>query len=438
MKIADFGLARKFDEPPPVPGGGCGKAQREYTNFVVTRWYRPPELLLGERKYTCAVDMWGVGCVFAEMYRGKPILAGNSDLDQAHRIFKLCGSPTETSMPGISNMRGCEGVKVFGPYPRTLENTFADIGSAGVSLLADLLLLDPLKRINAIDALKHEYFRTNPLPATPESLPQFEESHELDRRQNRNQKANLPPAPAGGSVGVVNQNGDWNRPRESGSRPPWAASANAALPRRPHPPPDQSRPSHRPLEVPIHLQRQPPDAARGRDGGERRPAWARDRPNGTPGSSQPPPSRTGDRVPPPRSAQPGVSGGSRPPRPASKDVDSYVPSYDASAHPPRERDRDRDRDIDRHRERDSYRERDRDRDPHRERDRDRDRPRDDRDLHRDRDRDRDYDRDRARDRDRPHDGRPRDRDRDRDRDYERSRDSRDSRERSRERDSWRR
>lgn len=65
-------------------------------------------------------------CVFAEMYRGKPILAGTSDVDQAHRIFKLCGSPTESTMPGFSNMRGCEGVKQFGPYQRTLENTYAE------------------------------------------------------------------------------------------------------------------------------------------------------------------------------------------------------------------------------------------------------------------------------------------------------------------------
>ena len=61
MQIADFGLARKFEEPVPVPGGGGGAAERDYTNCVVTRWYRPPELLLGERKYTSAIDLWGVG-----------------------------------------------------------------------------------------------------------------------------------------------------------------------------------------------------------------------------------------------------------------------------------------------------------------------------------------------------------------------------------------
>ena len=61
LRIADFGLARIFNEPVPVPGGGGGQAERDYTNCVVTRWYRPPELLLGEKRYTSAIDLWGIG-----------------------------------------------------------------------------------------------------------------------------------------------------------------------------------------------------------------------------------------------------------------------------------------------------------------------------------------------------------------------------------------
>ena len=61
LQIADFGLARHYDEPVPQAGRGGGVAKRDYTNLVVTRWYRPPELLLGLRKYTTAIDMWGVG-----------------------------------------------------------------------------------------------------------------------------------------------------------------------------------------------------------------------------------------------------------------------------------------------------------------------------------------------------------------------------------------
>lgn len=208
LQIADFGLARPYDEDPPKPGQGGGEATREYTTLVVTRWYRPPELLLQLRRYTTAIDMWGVGCVFGEMFKGKPILAGSSDINQAQIIFDLVGSPTEESMPGWSELPGCEGVKEFAPRPSTLERVFRDQGPLAISLLSEFLKLDWRKRINAIDALKHPYFHTHPLPARPQDLPAFEESHELDRRKFRDQKNKPPPAPAGGSVGLGPQ-GEW-------------------------------------------------------------------------------------------------------------------------------------------------------------------------------------------------------------------------------------
>jgi serine/threonine-protein kinase BUR1 len=113
LQIADFGLARDYADPPPVAGNGGGEASRDYTNFVVTRWYRPPELLLGLRRYTTAIDMWGVGCVFGEMFVGKPILSGSSEIDQLHKIFELVGSPSERTMPGFDRLPGCDGVKQF-------------------------------------------------------------------------------------------------------------------------------------------------------------------------------------------------------------------------------------------------------------------------------------------------------------------------------------
>ncbi|KAI9826877.1 MAG: serine/threonine protein kinase, CMGC, CDC2/CDK sub [Thelocarpon impressellum] len=226
LQIADFGLARHYDEPVPQPGKGNGEARRDYTTLVVTRWYRPPELLLQLRKYTPAIDMWGVGCVFAEMFVRRPILAGNSDLNQAQIIFDLVGSPTEQNMPGWGSLPGCEGVRQFKSRPSTLSQRFREFspqatvtplrtddklrqGSSFISLLGDFLKLDWRKRINAIDALKHPYFRNEPLPANPEDLPHFEESHELDRRKFRGQKAALPPAPAGGTVGM-GANGEWS------------------------------------------------------------------------------------------------------------------------------------------------------------------------------------------------------------------------------------
>ncbi|KAK3179418.1 hypothetical protein Dsin_032781 [Dipteronia sinensis] len=208
LQIADFGLARPYDDEPPKAGKGGGEATREYTTLVVTRWYRPPELLLQLRKYTTAIDMWGVGCVFAEMFKRKPILAGDSDLNQALMIFDLVGSPTDETMPGWKDLPGCENVRDFAPRRSSLQQVFKDQSPLAVSLLTEFLKLDWRKRINAIDALQHPYLHTAPMPARPQDLPQYEDSHELDRRKFRDQQAKPPPAPAGGSIGAGAQ-GDW-------------------------------------------------------------------------------------------------------------------------------------------------------------------------------------------------------------------------------------
>ena len=208
LQIADFGLARPYDDDPPRPGRGGGESTREYTTLVVTRWYRPPELLLQLRKYTTAIDMWGVGCVFGEMYKGKPILAGNSDLNQAQLIFDLVGSPTDDNMPGWRSLPGCEGVTEWGYKTPNIKRVFNDLSPQALSLLTELLTLDWRKRINAIDALEHPYFHSEPYPARPGDLPTFEDSHELDRKKFRDQKSKPPPAPAGGSVGIGPE-GEW-------------------------------------------------------------------------------------------------------------------------------------------------------------------------------------------------------------------------------------
>ncbi|ODM23582.1 Serine kinase bur1 [Aspergillus cristatus] len=235
LQIADFGLARPYDEPPPQSGKGGGEARRDYTTLVVTRWYRPPELLLQLRRYTTAIDMWGAGCVFGEMFRGKPILAGNSDLNQAQLIFNLVGTPTEENMPGWSSLPGCEGVKSFGFKSGNLHEVFKDLSPTALSLLSELLKLDWRKRINAIDALKHPYFFTDPLPARPGELPCFEDSHEFDRKRNRGQRAVMPPAPQGGSIGMAPSGGWTNSGARTGmesrnSRIPGAARASKSNP----------------------------------------------------------------------------------------------------------------------------------------------------------------------------------------------------------------
>merc|ERR1719487_2382583 len=93
LKIADFGLARAFSLPIP-----------QYTHEVVTVWYRPLEILLGSKLYSIPVDMWGVGCVFAEMASGGPLFPGDSEIDTVFKIFQKLGTPSEQEWPGLKDL----------------------------------------------------------------------------------------------------------------------------------------------------------------------------------------------------------------------------------------------------------------------------------------------------------------------------------------------
>ncbi|TYH24393.1 hypothetical protein ES288_A03G088500v1 [Gossypium darwinii] len=179
LKIADFGLANFY---------GSGKRQL-LTSRVVTLWYRPPELLLGSTDYTAAVDLWSVGCVFAELLLGKPILQGRTEVEQLHKIFKLCGSPPDDYWKK-SRLPHATLFKPQQPYNSCLQETFKILPATAVNLVETLLSVEPYKRGTASSALALEYFTTKPYACDPSSLPVYPPSKEIDakHREEANRK----------------------------------------------------------------------------------------------------------------------------------------------------------------------------------------------------------------------------------------------------------
>ncbi|KAH7386700.1 kinase-like domain-containing protein [Phaeosphaeria sp. MPI-PUGE-AT-0046c] len=372
LQIADFGLARHYDEPVPQRGKGNGEARREYTTLVVTRWYRPPELLLQLRRYTPAIDMWGAGCVFGEMFKRKPILAGQSDIHQAQIIFELVGSPNEQNMPGWNDLPGAGPIREFGTFTGSIAARFRELSPTGLSLLKDLMRLDWRKRINAIDAIDHPYFRESPKPMREEDIPHFADSHELDRRNARGQKQALPPAPAGGTVGG-GPNGEW-----TGSGPPpntWQNGDRRYAPQDRGPPGVDRAPRGGYDRRPNYDHRPPPPPPPG----ERRPNWG----NGTDRQGHLPPPPGDGRHALPNAPRYGPDGRDRRRNGPSDDV--YIPSYDGPtrSREPDERPRRGSRDSGTSRDGPSDDRQDRNR-GYRDRDRDRDRPGDSRSFGRER------------------------------------------------------
>ncbi|SCV03253.1 LAME_0H08944g1_1 [Lachancea meyersii CBS 8951] len=175
VKIGDLGLARKFHN----------MVQTLYTGdkVVVTIWYRAPELLLGARHYTPAIDLWAVGCIFAELIGLRPIFKGEEakmdskksvpfQANQLQRILEVLGSPNDKTWPDIYKYPECEQLAKFPRYRDNLPVWYHSAGGRNkeaLDLLYLLLRYDPISRIDAVDALEHPYF-TNEDPTVCENV----------------------------------------------------------------------------------------------------------------------------------------------------------------------------------------------------------------------------------------------------------------------------
>ncbi|CAO2821941.1 unnamed protein product [Amaranthus hypochondriacus] len=213
LKIADFGLASLFDPNNKQP----------MTSRVVTLWYRPPELLLGATDYGVGVDLWSAGCILAELLAGKPIMPGRTEVEQLHKIFKLCGSPSDEYWKK-SKLPHATIFKPQHSYKRCIEETFKDFPPSSFPLIDTLLAIDPAERQNATAALQSEFFRTKPYACEPSSLPKYPPSKEMDVKRRDEEARRLRAAAKSNADGTRK-----TRARDRATRAIPAPEANAEL-----------------------------------------------------------------------------------------------------------------------------------------------------------------------------------------------------------------
>ena len=146
VKLADFGLSRTIHQP-----------FRPYSREIMTLWYRSPESCMGHKEYSIGVDVWAVGCIFAQLINGRALLQGTSDSEQLILIFRLLGTPDFNEWPHLKGYKGYSQ-----KYPKFkalgLKSRLKQICDQGYDLLEKFFILDPLARISCKEALKHPYF----------------------------------------------------------------------------------------------------------------------------------------------------------------------------------------------------------------------------------------------------------------------------------------
>lgn len=198
LKLADFGLARFYHKH---------RSGADYTNRVITLWFRPPELLLGATAYGPSVDIWSAGCIFLELFTGTPTFPGRDEIHQLEIIYGLMGSPTPESWPDVQSLPWFELVKPKATKEGKFHSQFSTILSPhALEFAKTVLQLDPCKRPSASQLMQHAYFSEEPR-AERRRLDDILESHEWEtkirRREDRAKKAAATTAAAAAATTAV-------------------------------------------------------------------------------------------------------------------------------------------------------------------------------------------------------------------------------------------
>lgn len=150
LKVCDFGLAR-----------GVNDEQVDLTEYVVTRWYRAPEIMLSCKKYTFAIDVWSTGCIMAELLGRKPVFPGDDYIHQLQIINEILGSPTEADLSFVTSEKAKRFMLGLPKKERVpLNILYPHANPLAIDLLQKMLMFDPAKRISVNEALRHPYLET--------------------------------------------------------------------------------------------------------------------------------------------------------------------------------------------------------------------------------------------------------------------------------------
>lgn len=176
VKIADFGLAREIRSRPP------------YTDYVSTRWYRAPEVLLRSTNYSSPIDIWAIGCIMAEVYTLRPLFPGASEIDTIFKICQVLGTPKKNDWPEGYQLAGAMNFRWPQCVPNNLKTLIPNASSEAIQLMRDMLQWDPKKRPTASQALRYPYFQVGQALGTSRCIQdlgkqQRDQQRDLDRAQ---------------------------------------------------------------------------------------------------------------------------------------------------------------------------------------------------------------------------------------------------------------
>ncbi|CAL8321130.1 unnamed protein product [Boreogadus saida] len=227
VKIADFGLAREIRSRPP------------YTDYVSTRWYRAPEVLLRSSTYSSPIDMWAVGCIMAELYTLRPLFPGNSEVDEIFKICQVLGTVKKSDWPEGYQLASAMSFRFPQCVPTHLKTLIPNASSEAIALMRDMLQWDPKKRPTAVQSLRYPYFQVGQVLGS--------QSQEVRKVKARPQSPNeVQPAKVTPQL--------YSSPESKAS----STSSTRSLNSHPHQPPQQSQQPHHPPHQQPQQPKQPP------------------------------------------------------------------------------------------------------------------------------------------------------------------------------------